>query len=107
MQECNYANRAGSWGPSATAYIDRNGTNVRAIDPTKYAAWSQGDVAYPNTKLPTIAAAGVVLGGGVWPADRRPRARASSAWSGSCSTPTRTWRPSSTTTFSARPSTAR
>jgi hypothetical protein len=30
---------------------------VRAIDPAKYAAWSQGDVAHPNLKLPTIAAA--------------------------------------------------
>jgi LysM repeat protein len=57
MQERNYANRAGSWGPSATAYIDRDGAVVRAIDPAKYAAWSQGDVAHPNTKLPTIAAA--------------------------------------------------
>jgi LysM repeat protein len=56
-QERNYANRSGSWGPSATAYIDRNGTIVRAIDPVKYAAWSQGDVAHPNTKMPTIAAA--------------------------------------------------
>jgi hypothetical protein len=56
MQERNYANRAGSWGPSATAYIDRDGTVVRAIDPAKYAAWNQGDVAHPNTKLPTIAA---------------------------------------------------
>jgi LysM repeat protein len=60
MQERNYANRAGSWGPSATAYIDRDGTVVRAIDPVKYAAWSQGDVAYPNTKIPTIAAAHLV-----------------------------------------------
>jgi hypothetical protein len=57
IQERNYANRAGSWGPSATAYIDRDGTIVRAIDPLKYAAWSQGDVAHPNLKLPTIAAA--------------------------------------------------
>jgi len=57
MQERNYANRTGSSGPSATAYIDRDGTVVRAIDPAKYAAWSQGDVAHPNTKLPTIAAA--------------------------------------------------
>jgi LysM repeat protein len=57
IQERNYANRAGSSGPSATAYIDRDGTIVRAIDPTKYAAWSQGDVAHPNTKIPTIAAA--------------------------------------------------
>lgn len=57
MQERNYANRPDSNGPSATAYIDRDGTIVRAIDPMKYAAWSQGDVACPNTKLPTIAAA--------------------------------------------------
>ena len=57
MQERNYPNRAGSAGPSATAYIDRDGTIVRAIDPAKYAAWSQGDVAHPNTKIPTIAAA--------------------------------------------------
>ncbi len=57
MQERNYANRPGSFGPSATAYIDRDGTIVRAINPAKYAAWSQGDVAHPNTKLPTIAAA--------------------------------------------------
>ena len=57
IEERNYANRAGSSGPSATAYIDRDGTVVRAIDPVKYAAWSQGDVASPNTKIPTIAAA--------------------------------------------------
>ena len=35
IQERNYANRAGSWGPSATAYIDRDGTIVRAIDPVE------------------------------------------------------------------------
>jgi hypothetical protein len=57
MRERNYANRAGSRGPPATAYIDRDGTIVRAIDPVKYAAWSQGDVASPNRKIPTIAAA--------------------------------------------------
>ena len=51
--ERNYANRAGSFGPSATAYIDRDGTIVRAIDPVAYAAWSQGDVASPNTKNPS------------------------------------------------------
>ena len=50
-QERDYANRAGSPGPSATAYGDRDGTVVRAIDPAKYAAWSQGDVASPNTKV--------------------------------------------------------
>ena len=55
--ETNYANRAGSPGPSATAYIDRDGTIVRDIDPVAYAAWSQGDVASPNTKNPTVAAA--------------------------------------------------
>ena len=57
IQERNYANRVGSAGPSATAYIDRDGTIVRAIDPVAYAAWSQGDVASPNTKIPTVAAA--------------------------------------------------
>jgi N-acetylmuramoyl-L-alanine amidase CwlA len=57
VEERAYANRAGSPGPSATAYVDRDGTVVRAIDPAKYAAWSQGDVAHPNTKIPTIAAA--------------------------------------------------
>lgn len=57
MQERNYANRTDSHGPSATAYIDRDGTVVRAIDPAKHAAWSQGDVEHPNTKIPTIAAA--------------------------------------------------
>ena len=56
-QERTYANRAGSAGPSATAYIDRDGTIVRAIDAGKYAAWSQGDVASPDTKIPTVAAA--------------------------------------------------
>jgi len=57
IAERTYANRAGSGGPSATAYIDRDGTIVRAIDPVSYAAWSQGDVASPNTKIPTVAAA--------------------------------------------------
>jgi hypothetical protein len=57
MEERNYANRVGSLEPSATAYIDRDGTIVRAVDPVKYAARSQGDVASPNTKIPTVAAA--------------------------------------------------
>ena len=35
-QERNYANRAGSLDPQA--YIDPDGTIVRAIDPVKYAA---------------------------------------------------------------------
>ena len=40
IQERNYANRADSWGPSATAYIDRDGTRpgdrsgeVRGLEP--------------------------------------------------------------------------
>lgn len=57
MDERNYANRPDSMGPSATAYIDRDGAIIRAINPVRYAAWSQGDVASPNTKIPTIAAA--------------------------------------------------
>lgn len=57
IQERNYANRAGSRGPSATAYIDRDGTVIRAIDPARYAAWCQGDVAKPRLRIPTIAAA--------------------------------------------------
>ncbi len=40
VDERNYANRAGSMGPSATAYVGRDGTVVRAVDPVKYAAWS-------------------------------------------------------------------
>ena len=35
MQERNCANRAGSFGSSATAYLDRDGTVVRAADPAK------------------------------------------------------------------------
>lgn len=30
---------------------------MRAIDPVKYAAWCQGNVAHPTTRIPTIAAA--------------------------------------------------
>ena len=52
IQERNYANRAGSWGPSATAYIDRDGTIVRAIDPAKYAAWSQVTSPPPTPRSP-------------------------------------------------------
>jgi N-acetylmuramoyl-L-alanine amidase CwlA len=48
MDERDYANRAGSMGPSATAYVGKDGTVVRAVDPVKYAAWSQGDVAHPD-----------------------------------------------------------
>ena len=57
MAERNYANRAHSKGPSATAYIDRDGSIVRAILPGKYAAWSQGDVDHPDLTIPTVKAA--------------------------------------------------
>jgi hypothetical protein len=57
MQERGYANRAGSPGPSATAYVDHDGTVVRAVLPAKYAAWSQGDVQSPDMSIPTVAAA--------------------------------------------------
>ena len=80
IQERTYANRAGSPGPSATAYIDRDGTIVRAIDPTKYAAWSQGDVASPNTKIPTIAAA-VASGVNMMGCGLRARGRIKLEWS--------------------------
>lgn len=54
LDERNYANRAGSDGPSAHDYDARDGWTVRAIDPLKYAAWSNGDVASPNTNNPGI-----------------------------------------------------
>ena len=57
MQERNYANRAHSTGPSATAYIDRDGSIVRAILPGKHAAWSQGDADHPDLTVPTLKAA--------------------------------------------------
>ena len=50
MQERNYANRTGSPGPSATAYIDRDGTIVRAVGPAKYAAWSQATSRIPTPR---------------------------------------------------------
>lgn len=50
--ERNYANRAGSNGPSAHYYVARDGWAIEAIDPAKYAAWSNGDVASPNTPTP-------------------------------------------------------
>ncbi len=59
MEERNYANRAGSMGPSATAYVGRDGTVVRSIDPNKYAAWSQGDVAHPDALAQAHIVAGV------------------------------------------------
>jgi N-acetylmuramoyl-L-alanine amidase len=44
----DYANRAGSNGPSAHYYIDRNGDGIHAIDESSFAAWSNGDIKSPN-----------------------------------------------------------
>ena len=59
MDERDYANRAGSMGPSATAYVGKDGTVVRSVDPVKYAAWSQGDVAHPDALALSHIVAGV------------------------------------------------
>ena len=53
--ERNYANRAGSNGPSAHYYVARDGWATEAIDPARYAAWSNGDVASPNTANTGVA----------------------------------------------------
>lgn len=52
--ERNYANRADSQGPSAHFYIARDGWALRAIDPVKFAAWSNGDVNEPHRANPGI-----------------------------------------------------
>jgi LysM repeat protein len=57
MAERNHANRPKSMGPSATAYIDKDGTVVRAVNPDLYCAWCQGDVNHPNPALHVLAAA--------------------------------------------------
>ena len=54
LAERRYANRADSRGPSATAYVDKDGTIVRAVDPVKYAAWSQGGVRNPDRTIPSV-----------------------------------------------------
>lgn len=46
--ERDYANRAGSNGPSAHIYLNRDGSGVIAIDPMQFAAWSNGDLNKPN-----------------------------------------------------------
>lgn len=52
--ERNYANRAGSDGPSATLYVARDGWGIEAVDADRFAAWSNGDVNAPNTANPGI-----------------------------------------------------
>ena len=53
--ERNYANRAGSNGPSAHYYVARDGWAIEAIEPAKSAAWSNGDIASPNTANAGVA----------------------------------------------------
>lgn len=55
MQERTYANRTGSGGPSAHSYLDRDGSFVHAIDPVKYAAWSNGALRSPKTTTPGVS----------------------------------------------------
>lgn len=47
--EYNYANRAGSTGPSAHAYVDRHGNAILALNWRRFAAWSNGDLIRPDT----------------------------------------------------------
>ena len=55
LDERNYANRVGSNGPSAHYYVTRDGWTIEAIDPEKYAAWSNGDVASSNAANAGVA----------------------------------------------------
>lgn len=48
QNERDYANRDNSGGPSAHAYINRDGGGVVAINYKKFAAWSNGDFVKPN-----------------------------------------------------------
>ncbi len=52
IQERNYANRIGSRGPSATAYIDRDGTIVRAIDPLPSRPGARATSPRPTSRSP-------------------------------------------------------
>ena len=52
--ERNYANRAGSNGPSAHLYVARDGWAIEAVDAAS-AAWSNGDVSAPHTANPGVA----------------------------------------------------
>lgn len=46
--ERDYANRAGSSGPSAHYYLNRDGSGIHAIDEAQFAAWSNGDLNQPR-----------------------------------------------------------
>lgn len=54
LEERTYANRTGSEGPSAHSYLDRDGSFVHAIDPAKYAGWSNGVLRSPKTTTPGV-----------------------------------------------------
>lgn len=70
--ERDYANRAGSNGPSATHYVARDGWAIEAIDWRRHAAWSNGDVASPSTanagirRLLALTAKGYNANEGYW-----------------------------------------
>lgn len=53
LEEATYANRAGSNGPSAHTYIDRDGSIEPFVD-TRYAAWSNGAIRSPKTSVPGV-----------------------------------------------------
>jgi hypothetical protein len=54
VNERNYANRAGSNGPSAHDYIAQDGSVIHAINAPTYAAWSNGDLMTPNRSLQIV-----------------------------------------------------
>jgi len=54
--ERDYANRAGSNGPSAHVYVARDGWAIEAVG-SGYAAWSNGDVSSPHLANPGVAKA--------------------------------------------------
>ncbi len=53
--EWHFANRADSGGPSAHLYVARDGSGIEAIDPGRFAAWSNGDLMEPNTDNAGVA----------------------------------------------------
>lgn len=79
--ERNYANRAASNAASAHYYVARDGWAIEAIDPAKFAAWSNGDVTSPNTanagvgKVLALRAKGYKRERGVLARDRVRRLR--------------------------------
>lgn len=55
--EWSFANRRDSNGPSAHLYVARDGSAIEAINPTRFAAWSNGDVTEPDLDNPGITRA--------------------------------------------------